>query len=252
MGRLDGKVALVTGAARGQGEAEARLFAAEGAQVVLADVLDADGERVAAELGDAAAYRHLDVTSEQDWQAAVAFARENYPLARASVARLLGDTIEVNLVPQAHLLMGQAALRLGDTAAARAEIERARDTLRALGDVAGEADALARLGDLEVTVGATRAAETWYALGLERLKAHPAPRVVWSLHAGLGRALRRRNALADAATQLRAAIGELEHVSGGLVLEEHRAAFQADKWGVYVELSQVEWARGRREADRIP
>jgi len=178
----------------------------------------------------------------------VAFARENYPLARASVARLLGDTIEVNLVPQAHLLMGQAALRLGDTAAARAEIARARDTLRALGDVAGEADALARLGDLEATVGATRAAETWYALGLERLKAHPAPRVVWSLHAGLGRALRRRNALADAATQLRAAIGELERVSGGLVLEEHRAAFQADKWGVYVELSQVEWARGRTEA----
>ena len=69
--RLEGKVALVTGAARGQGAAEARLFAAEGASVVLGDVLDDDGEAVAAELGDTAVYRHLDVTSESDWAAAV-------------------------------------------------------------------------------------------------------------------------------------------------------------------------------------
>ncbi|HVM51682.1 MAG TPA: glucose 1-dehydrogenase [Acidimicrobiales bacterium] len=69
--RLDGKVALISGAARGQGEAEARLFAAEGARVVLADVLDEDGTTVAKDLGDAAMYVHLDVTSESDWQAAV-------------------------------------------------------------------------------------------------------------------------------------------------------------------------------------
>jgi 3alpha(or 20beta)-hydroxysteroid dehydrogenase len=77
-GRLEGKVALVTGAARGQGEAEARRFVAEGAKVLLTDVLDAEGEAVAADLGDAAAYRHLDVTSEPDWQAAVAFAEERF------------------------------------------------------------------------------------------------------------------------------------------------------------------------------
>jgi 3alpha(or 20beta)-hydroxysteroid dehydrogenase len=67
VGRLDGKVAVVTGAARGQGEAEARLFAAEGAKVVVADVLDAEGEAVAKDIGDAAVYVHADVSQEDDW-----------------------------------------------------------------------------------------------------------------------------------------------------------------------------------------
>jgi 3alpha(or 20beta)-hydroxysteroid dehydrogenase len=71
MGRLDGKVAIVTGAARGQGEAEARLFAAEGAKVVLGDVLDDLGEAVAADIGDAARYVHLDVSNADDWAKAV-------------------------------------------------------------------------------------------------------------------------------------------------------------------------------------
>jgi 3alpha(or 20beta)-hydroxysteroid dehydrogenase len=78
LGRLAGKVALISGAARGQGAAEARLFAAEGAQVVLGDVLDEEGEAVAAAIGDAAAYTHLDVTDEAQWQAAVALAEERF------------------------------------------------------------------------------------------------------------------------------------------------------------------------------
>lgn len=77
-GRLDGKVALVTGAARGQGAAEARLFVAEGARVLLGDVLDDEGAAVAKELGDAAVYRHLDVTSDDDWVAAVDDVRERW------------------------------------------------------------------------------------------------------------------------------------------------------------------------------
>ncbi|MBW2382385.1 MAG: glucose 1-dehydrogenase [Deltaproteobacteria bacterium] len=71
MGRLEGKVALISGAARGQGAAEARLFVEEGARVVLGDVLGELGAEVASELGDAAHYQSLDVTSEQDWQRAV-------------------------------------------------------------------------------------------------------------------------------------------------------------------------------------
>ena len=67
MGRLDDKVALITGAARGQGAAEARLFAAEGARVYLSDVLDDEGAATAAEIGAAASYHHLDVTDEDAW-----------------------------------------------------------------------------------------------------------------------------------------------------------------------------------------
>ncbi|MGW5776930.1 SDR family NAD(P)-dependent oxidoreductase [Streptomyces sp. NPDC003863] len=79
MGKLDGRVVLVTGAARGQGEQEARLFAAEGARVVLGDVLDEAGEALAKELGeDRAAYVRLDVTSEDDWAAAVAAAKGRF------------------------------------------------------------------------------------------------------------------------------------------------------------------------------
>ncbi|MFJ5846985.1 SDR family NAD(P)-dependent oxidoreductase [Streptomyces sp. NPDC092903] len=76
MGKLDGRTVLISGAARGQGEQEARLFAAEGARVVIADVLDEQGEALAKELGEGTAlFVHLDVSQEADWQAAVAAAK---------------------------------------------------------------------------------------------------------------------------------------------------------------------------------
>ena len=73
MGRLNDKVVIVTGAARGTGALTAKQLVEEGARVVLADVLDDRGKPVAEELGDAARYLHLDITDEQQWQAAVDF-----------------------------------------------------------------------------------------------------------------------------------------------------------------------------------
>jgi len=78
VGRLDGKVAIVTGGARGQGEAEARLFAAEGAKVVIGDVLTAEGEALAAELGNGVVFTPLDVSREEEWAVAVALATERF------------------------------------------------------------------------------------------------------------------------------------------------------------------------------
>ncbi|MBW2270508.1 MAG: glucose 1-dehydrogenase [Deltaproteobacteria bacterium] len=77
-GRLSGRIALITGAARGQGEAEARRFVAEGARVVVTDILDDEGRALAAELGEAAAYHHLDVAEAEQWDAAVAAAAERF------------------------------------------------------------------------------------------------------------------------------------------------------------------------------
>jgi 3alpha(or 20beta)-hydroxysteroid dehydrogenase len=68
-GKLDGRIAIITGGARGQGAATARIFAAEGARVVIADMLEAEGAAVARELGTSAAYSKLDVSDEKEWNA---------------------------------------------------------------------------------------------------------------------------------------------------------------------------------------
>ena len=81
MGKLDGKVALISGGARGQGAAEAETFVREGARVVFGDVGDDDGKKVEAAIragGGEATYLHLDVTSEADWQKAVQTAIDRY------------------------------------------------------------------------------------------------------------------------------------------------------------------------------
>jgi cyclopentanol dehydrogenase len=81
MGKLDGKVALISGGARGQGAAEAEVFVREGAKVVFGDIRDDDGKKVEAAIrasGGDAVYVHLDVTSEDDWKRAVQTAESRY------------------------------------------------------------------------------------------------------------------------------------------------------------------------------
>jgi 3alpha(or 20beta)-hydroxysteroid dehydrogenase len=81
MGRLDGKVALISGGARGQGAAEARAFVAEGAKVIFGDILDELGTQLAEEINrnhNNSQYLHLDVTVEEDWKNAVGTAISEY------------------------------------------------------------------------------------------------------------------------------------------------------------------------------
>ena len=81
MGKLDGKVALISGGARGQGAAEAQTFAREGAKVVFGDIRDDEGKKVESGIraaGGDAIYVHLDVTSEMDWQSAIKLAADRH------------------------------------------------------------------------------------------------------------------------------------------------------------------------------
>ena len=114
MCELAGKVAIVTGAARGTGAAIAKRFAVAGARVVLGDVQHALGEKVAAEIGAAARYRPLDVTREADWERVV--------------AETLADEgrIDVLVNNAAILHMGARRAHLGGDAPPRARREHGR------------------------------------------------------------------------------------------------------------------------------
>ena len=122
MGELDGKVAIVTGAARGQGEAEARRFVQAGAKVLLGDVLDDEGEKAAANIGADAVYRRLDVTDEASWAGALAEVEERWGrldvlVNNAGVARFsplamtsLEDYMAVISVNQVGVFLGMRSV----------------------------------------------------------------------------------------------------------------------------------------------
>jgi 3alpha(or 20beta)-hydroxysteroid dehydrogenase len=127
-GVLRDQVVLVSGAARGQGEAEVRLLVAEGARVVVADVLDEPGREVAASLGDAAAFVHLDVREPEEWDAAVSFALEQFGRLTALVnnAGILRHGSVLSTTPEAYrevIEVNQLGCFLGMHAAAPKLIE---------------------------------------------------------------------------------------------------------------------------------
>ena len=124
MGKLDGMVALISGAARGQGEAEARLFAREGAAVALGDVLEEDGQRVAdsiVDTGGQAFFQKLDVSDQSNWAEMVErtveeFGRLDVLINNAGIARMkliedstLQEYLEVIRINQVGVWLGMRA-----------------------------------------------------------------------------------------------------------------------------------------------
>ena len=166
---LAGKVVLITGGARtkGQGAAEGRLFAARGATVVLADVLDEDGERTAGEI-EGADYVHLDVSSEQGWDDVVAdvVARHgslDVLINNAGIARV--GQLVITTVDDWNLTVAvnQTGVFLGMRAAARAMIE------------AGNGGAIVNIGSvagMEGLFGSTAyGASKWAVRGMSKIAA---------------------------------------------------------------------------------
>ena len=140
MGKLDGMVALITGGARGQGAAEARLFAAEGATVVVTDLLDADGAATAGECGGT--YLHHDVTSETRWAEVVAevlrvHGRIDVLINNAGIFKL-GGIANTTLEDYMRVVnVNQVGVFLGMRAVARPMMERGSGAIVNISSIAG-------------------------------------------------------------------------------------------------------------------
>ena len=186
MGRLAGKVALVTGAARGQGEAEARLFVAEGAAVVLADVLDDAGQEVASSLGQRARYVHLDVSEQENWTAVVAEVERHFgPLSvLVNNAAILGTGGVEDATPEDFLhvvAVNQLGCLLGMQAAARSMRRAAENAVGSIvnvsstGGMVGYPGAIAYAGSKWAVRGMTKAAALELAPTVRVNSLHPGP-----------------------------------------------------------------------------
>lgn len=201
--RLAGKVALISGAARGQGAAEARLFAAEGAKVVLGDILDAEGRQVADAMNAAAddrraLYVHLDVTRADQWEHAVGIAGREFGgldvlVNNAGVLGMGGveDTTEEEW--DRIVAVNQKGTWLGMKAAIRAMRDRGGGSIVNISSILGQVGCGAATA-YQSTKGAvrimTKTAAAQYALEAIRVNSvhpgliaspmtEPLPREVW-------------------------------------------------------------------------
>ena len=188
MARLDGKVALISGGARGQGATEARMFAQEGARVVFGDILDEEGKRVEAqirELGGEATYVHLDVTREADWQAAVETAVNRYGKLDVLVNNagiLIRKGIEETTVEDWDRIMAVNAkgVFLGTKAAIPAMRQAGGGSIINISSTAGLVSSLSGSASYTATKGAvrlfTKATAIQYAKeGIRCNSVHPGP-----------------------------------------------------------------------------
>ena len=140
MGKLDGRVAIVTGGARGQGGAEATLFRAEGAEVVITDVLRDEGEALAAEIG--ATFVAHDVRSEEAWVAVVGETRERHGRIDVLVNNAgifqLGRLVDTDLETYRRIIdVNQVGVFLGMRAVAPTMIEQQSGSIVNISSVAG-------------------------------------------------------------------------------------------------------------------
>jgi 3alpha(or 20beta)-hydroxysteroid dehydrogenase len=140
MARLDGKVALISGGARGQGAAEAALFAAEGATVVITDLLDDEGAKTAADIG--ATYLHHDVTSEAGWTAVVdevtaRHGRLDVLVNNAGIFRVLPMMMTTEEVYRQVIDVNQVGVFLGMKAVTPTMVEQGSGSIVNISSVAG-------------------------------------------------------------------------------------------------------------------
>jgi CHAT domain-containing protein len=173
--------------------------------------------------------------------------REQYPAAETQLEAVMrsqaaaGDRRSAALT---RLTLGRAYHQDGDTVRARRLIRQSIDTLRRLGDDVGQAAGFLALGDLELGGGSPLAAESQYRNGIALLGGRDAPAVMWQLHAALGEALHAHGAASAAATELRAAITDVEREARSLPTPERRSIFLTDKWEPYARLALIERERG--------
>jgi 3alpha(or 20beta)-hydroxysteroid dehydrogenase len=140
MARLDGKVALISGGARGQGAAEAALVAAEGATVVITDLLDDEGAKTAADIG--ATYLHHDVTSEAGWTAVVdevaaRHGRLDVLVNNAGIFRVLPMMMTTEEVYRQVIDVNQVGVFLGMKAVTPTMVEQGSGSIVNISSVAG-------------------------------------------------------------------------------------------------------------------